>query len=79
MPQYHMEGGMSKIAVGTCIIDLAQCFCIKITATKITFQPSCLTGSECSYINGTDLSNANFDTLSAWLTNQTNNPYTTVV
>lgn len=72
------EGGMSKIRVGDEVIDISLCFCITIKATEIHFE-SDAGGSRLIYKKGTDLSDANFNTLSAWLTNQTNNPYTVVV
>lgn len=70
---------MSKISIGNDIIDLAQCVRIKVEATHICFEPSLLTGACLTYTKGVDLSAANFDTLSAWLLNQTNNPRTVVI
>ncbi len=70
---------MSKISVGTDIIDLAQCVLIRITTTRICFEPNLLTGACLTYTRGVELSAANFDTLSAWLWNQTNNPHTVVI
>lgn len=70
---------MSKISVGTDIIDITACALIRVEATRICFEPSLLTGACLTYSKGVELSAANFDTLSAWLLNQANNPHTVVI
>lgn len=67
---------MSKIRVGNEIIDLAQCFAITVTETEIHFESGSF---RLFFQKGRELSDQDFTTLSSYLTNQANNPYTVVV
>ncbi len=66
-----------KIKIGNDIINLAACFRITITAGTIEL---------CTHVNGImqyeigyNISQDEFNTLSAWLLNQTNNPHTVII
>lgn len=70
---------MTKIRIKNEIIELANCFSISVLQDEIHFEKSGDSGDWMRYRRGIELTSAEFDTLSAWITNVTNNPYTTVI
>jgi len=70
---------MSKIHVKNQILDLALYPRIEVLATTIKFYANETSGNCFCYIKGTDLTNAEFDTLSAFLLSETTDPHTNVI
>lgn len=68
---------MNKIKVKDDIINLDAA--IRITVTSAVIEIESTYDGFMQYEPGHALSQAEFDTLSAWLLNQTNHPYTVVI
>lgn len=73
----RIVGGMNKIKIKDDIIDL-DC-ALRVTVTSAVIEIERTRDSLMQYEPGNELSQAEFDTLSAWLLNQTNHPYTVVI
>jgi len=70
---------MSKIEIKNDILDLNLFSRISTSADSICFFRSEISGDCLKIVRGVDLTNDEFNTLRAWLLNETNNPHTMVI
>lgn len=66
-----------KIKIANEIINLDACFRITVTASMIELCTD--KHAMLQYEPGRNITQENFNTLSTWLLNQTNNPHTTII
>ena len=66
-----------KIKIGNDIINLDMCFRITITASMIELCTD--KHAMLQYEPGHNITQENFNTLSAWMLNQTNNQHTVLI
>jgi len=66
-----------KIKIGNDIINLDACFRITITSSMIELGTD--KHAMLQYEPGRNITQENFNTLSAWILNQTNNQHTVII